>query len=194
VRAFHEIYDPGLAVRTLARVRARYPEARLEMVGPDKRDGSMERARAEAALLGVEAAVEFVGAVPKAQVPERVNRGDIFLNTTTIDNTPVSVMEAMACGACVVSTRVGGVPYLVRDGEEGLLTPVGNAEAMAAAVERLLEHPELAARISQAARSRAEGFDWAAVLPQWEELLTRCAQGETRTRVARMGHETHDLV
>jgi glycosyltransferase involved in cell wall biosynthesis len=168
VRAFHEIYDPSLAVRVLARVRRRYPGATLEMVGPDKHDGSFERTRA------IASAVEFTGAVPKALVPERIDRADIFLNTTTIDNTPVSVMEAMACGACVVSTRVGGVPHLVRDGEEGLLVPPRDAWAMADAVERLLEAPELAARLSLAARRKAEGFDWGAVLPQWRRLLAAC--------------------
>ena len=175
VRAFHEIYDPSLAIRTLAEVRARHPEATLEMVGPDKGDGSLERARAAAAELGVTAAVEFAGAVPKARIAERIGRGDIFLNTTTIDNTPVSVMEAMACGACVVSTRVGGIPHLVRDGAEGLLVEPRNARAMAEAVERLLAEPGLAARVSRAARGKAEGFDWAAVLPQWEELLRSVA-------------------
>jgi glycosyltransferase involved in cell wall biosynthesis len=171
VRAFHEIYDPSLAVRVLAGIRERHPEATLEMVGPDKHDGSFERARAVAQQLGVAAAVEFTGAVPKSRVPERINAGDIFLNTTTIDNTPVSVMEAMACGACVVSTDVGGIPHLVEDGEDGLLVPPRDARAMAAAVERLLSEDGLAAGISLAARAKTQAFDWSAVLPQWEEML-----------------------
>jgi glycosyltransferase involved in cell wall biosynthesis len=171
VRAFHEIYDPALAIRVLAEIRARHPEATLEMVGPDKHDGSFERTRAVAAELGVSAAVRFTGTVAKRRVPERIDDADIFLNTTTIDNTPVSVMEAMACGACVVSTRIGGVPHLVRDGEEGLLAPPRDPRAMAAAVERLLGEPGLAARLSMAARVKTQAFDWDVVLPQWEDLL-----------------------
>jgi glycosyltransferase involved in cell wall biosynthesis len=171
VRAFHEIYDPSLAVRVLAEVRARHPEATLEMVGPDKHDGSLERTRATAGQLGVADAVEFTGAVPKSRIPERIDAGDIFLNTTTIDNTPVSVIEAMACGACVVSTNVGGLPHLIADGADGLLVPPQDARAMAAAVERLLSESGLAEQVSLAARARTQAFDWDAVLPQWEEML-----------------------
>ncbi len=179
VRAFHEIYDPALAIRALALVRERW-DATLAMIGPDKRDGSLERARAAAAELGVGRFVEFAGRVPKTAVPERIDCGDIFLNTTTIDNTPVSVLEAMACGACIVSTRVGGIPYLLCDGEEGLLVEPGNARGMAAAIERILGDAALAARLSAAARAKAESFDWSAILPQWRELLGSLAGRPTQ--------------
>ncbi len=179
VRAFHEIYDPALAIRALALVRKHW-DATLEMIGPDKRDGSLERARAAAAELGVSRFVEFAGRVPKAAVPERIDRGDIFLNTTTIDNTPVSVLEAMACGACIVSTRVGGIPYLVRDGEEGLLVEPRDARGMAEAIERILGDAALAARLSGAARAKAESFDWSAILPQWREVLGSLAGRPTQ--------------
>lgn len=175
VRAFHHIYDPRLAVRVLAKIRRRHPDATLEMVGPDKHDGSFEHTRTLAEQLGVASAVFFTGAVPKCRVPERINAGDIFLNTTTIDNTPVSVMEAMACGACVVSTNVGGLPNLIAHGEDGLLVPPRDAEAMAAAVERLLSEPALAERISLAAREKTRAFDWGTVLPQWDEMLREVA-------------------
>jgi glycosyltransferase involved in cell wall biosynthesis len=172
VRAFHQIYDPTLAVCVLALVRRSHPDATLDMIGPDKRDRSLNGARAAAAELGVTSAVRFHGAAPKSDIPGWIDRGDIFLNTTTIDNMPVSVVEAMACGACVVSTRIGGVPHLVRDGAEGLLTEPRDAEGMAAAVERLLASPALAARLSRSARSKTEQFDWSLVLPQWQELLS----------------------
>jgi glycosyltransferase involved in cell wall biosynthesis len=175
VRAFHQIYDPSLAVRALALVRSRHPDATLDMIGPDKHDRSLDAARAAAGELGVGAAVRFHGAAPKAEIPSWIDRGDIFLNTTTIDNTPVSVVEAMACGACVVSTRIGGVPHLVRDGAEGLLTEPRDPEAMAAAVDRLVSTPALAARLSRSARSKTEQFDWSVVLPQWHELLEAVA-------------------
>jgi L-malate glycosyltransferase len=177
VRAFHQIYDPGMAVRALALLRRRYPDATLDMIGPDKRDRSLDGARSTAAELGVAGAVRFQGAAPKSEIPGWIDRGDIFLNTTTIDNTPVSVVEAMACGACVVSTRIGGVPHLVRDGADGLLIEPRNSEAMAAAVDRLLSTPALAASLSRAARSKTEKFDWSLVLPQWQDLLSSVAGG-----------------
>ena len=172
LRAFHETYNPSLAPRVLALLVRDDPAATLTMIGPDRGDGSLARARARAADLGVLDRVQFPARSPKSSVGEHLSRGDIFVNTTNVDNAPVSVLEAMACGLCVVSTRVGGIPDLVRDGEEGLLVPPDDAEAMVAAIRRVLREPELAARLSAGGRLRARSTDWNTVLPQWEELLT----------------------
>lgn len=175
LRAFHRMYNPALAVEVVARLAPEFPGVRLAMVGPDKGDGSLRQAREKAENLGVSRRVEFVGGVPKSDVAARLGGGDIFLNTTDIDNTPVSVLEAMAAGLCVVSTNVGGIPYLLRDGHDALLVPPGDAAAMAAAVRRVLTESGLGARLSSNARLKAEECDWSKVLPQWDELLTRVA-------------------
>jgi len=171
VRAFHEIYNPSLAVRVLASLAKEFDDASLVMVGRDKGDGSFQRARRLAAALGVAERVRFPGGVPKSGVPRWLDEGDIFLNTTNIDNTPVSVLEAMACGLPVVSTDVGGLPYLLESGRDALLVPPGDAEAMADAVRRVLTEPGLAERLSRGGRERAELFDWPVVMAQWEHLL-----------------------
>lgn len=171
LRAFHTIYNPPLAPAVLARVGALHPDARLTMVGADKGDGSFGATRAAAERLGVGQRVSFPGGVAKSEVPRRLQEGDIFISTTNIDNTPVSVLEAMACGLCVVSTSVGGIPYLLRDGVDSLLVPPDDADAMAAAVCRLLADPALAERISRAGRDAVEGFDWQPILARWQELF-----------------------
>lgn len=175
LRAFHRIYNPKLAVRVLAAIVADREDAHLTMVGPDK-DGSLEEVRAEAARLGVLDRVLFTGGVPKADVARWLSTGDIFLNTTTMDNAPVSVLEAMATGLPVVSTAVGGIPYLLDDGDNGLLVPTGDADAMARAVKRLLHEPGLAARLSRNARLKSESFGWNATLPRWETLLVELSR------------------
>jgi glycosyltransferase involved in cell wall biosynthesis len=111
--------------------------------------------------------------VPKADISVWMQRGDIFLNTTNTDNTPISVLEAMACGLCVVSTNVGGIPYLVRHEYDALLVPPDDADAMTAAVQRLLNDPALAARLSAQAQQSARQFDWSIILPQWERLFAQ---------------------
>jgi glycosyltransferase involved in cell wall biosynthesis len=171
LRAFHEIYNPALAVETFGELRQEIPSATLTMIGPDKGDGSFERTKAAAARLGWAGAVAFEGHVLKPRVPARLAEADIFLNTSRVDNLPVSVLEAMAAGLCIVSTRVGGIPDLLEHGREALLVPPGDAPAMAAAVRRILTEPGLAARLSRNARRKAAGFDWSAVLPRWEGLL-----------------------
>jgi len=178
LRAFHETYNPSLAPRVLALLARSHPEADLTMIGPDRRDGSLERAKAEARELGVEGRVRFVNQVPKAEVGEHLALADVFINTTNVDNAPVSVLEALACGLCVVSTDVGGIPDYVRDGEEALLVPPDDAEAMADAVRRVLSEPALAERLSTRGRARAERADWSVVLPQWEGLFAAASRRE----------------
>ncbi len=170
LRALHEIYNPVLAVRVLADLVRDHPEAELLMVGPAKDDSAL--AVQEVALeLGVADRLTLAGGVPKPDVPHWLDRGDIFLNTTNIDNSPVSVVEAMACGLCVVSTDVGGLPYLLRDGKSALLVPPDESPAMAAAVRRILGNPSLAAHLSQQARVQAEAFDWPVIYKQLTAFL-----------------------
>jgi L-malate glycosyltransferase len=171
LRAFHRIYNPVAAIQVLAALRERNWDARLVMIGPDKGDGSLQETRAAANELGVSRFVRFDGAVPKPEVGARISEGDIFLNTTGVDNSPVSVLEAMACGCCIVSTNVGGIPHLLRDTRNALLVDPGAPQAMAAAVERLLSAPALAAALSRDARKDSEAFDWDRVVPQWNVLL-----------------------
>ena len=96
---------------------------------------------------------------------------DIFINTTHVDNTPVSVLEAMALGLPVVSTAVGGIPDLLDDGEEALLVADDDEEAMTEAVIRLIQSPELAQSIARKARRKVEAFDWENVRELWRQLL-----------------------
>jgi glycosyltransferase involved in cell wall biosynthesis len=172
LRAFHEIYNPMMAVQVMALLKQEFPDIHLTMIGPDKGDGSFEKTRREAERLCVVENLTLMGGVRKEEVPERLAEGEIFLNTTRVDNTPVSLLEAMASGLSVVSTNVGGIPYLVRAEHEALLVPSDNAEAMAKAVRRIIIEPELSRRLSYNARLKAEQLDWSVILPQWEKLLT----------------------
>jgi glycosyltransferase involved in cell wall biosynthesis len=177
LRAFHRVYNPGLAPRVLALLGGGFATGQLTMVGPDKGDGSLQRTQQVAEELGVAGRITLPGGVPRAVVPACLDAGDIFLNTTNVDNTPMSVLEAMASGMCIVSTDVGGMPYLLDDGVDALLTPPDDPEAMASAVRRILTEAGLAGRLSRNARAKAERFAWPVVLPRWESLLAAVAAG-----------------
>jgi len=172
LRAFHHIYNPELAIRSLALLKDGFPDIHLWMVGPDKGDGSLQNTIRLAKTLQVAERVEFIPGVAKSDVPLWLNKGDIFLNTSNYDNTPVSVMEAMACGLCPISTNVGGIPYLLKENVDALLVPPNDPEAMANAIRRVLTEPDLAARLSAGARHRAQDLDWSVILPKWETLFT----------------------
>lgn len=178
LRAFHETYNPSLAVTVLALLAPDLPEVMLTMVGPDRGDGSLQRAMAAAARLGVAHRLRVIDGVPKEKVGEVLSDADVFVNTTNVDNTPVSVMEAMACGLCVVSTNVGGIPDLLDDGRDGILVPPADARALADGILRILRDPALATRLSGNGRRKAELFDWAVLLPTWERVLQAAAPND----------------
>jgi glycosyltransferase involved in cell wall biosynthesis len=176
LRAFHEIYNPSLAPKVLKLLIEKFPDAQLTMVGSDKKDGSWQRTIRIATELGVMDRICWQNGVKKKDVPSWLNRGDIFLNTTNVDNAPVSVIEAMACGLCVVSTNVGGLPYLLKDEHDALLVPAGDSARMAQSVELLLNDQNLTQKLSQNGRAKAELHDWSVVLPQWETLFRSLAK------------------
>jgi glycosyltransferase involved in cell wall biosynthesis len=171
LRKFARMYNPTMAAEVLHQISPEFPNAQLIMVGRDSGDGSLQETIAAARRLGVEGRLKTVPGVPKEKVSDWLNQGDIFLNTTDIDNTPVSLIEAMACGLCVVSTDVGGTGYLVDHERDGLLVPPRDAGAMSAAVRRLLTERGLAASLSANGRRKAETFDWPPIVGAWDELL-----------------------
>jgi glycosyltransferase involved in cell wall biosynthesis len=177
LRAFHVIYNAPLAIHTLALLVSDYPSCRLLMGGDDKGDGSFQKVRQLIDEISISDKVEIFGKIPHADVPTWLQRGDIFINTTNVDNTPVSVLEAMACGLCIISTNVGGIPYLLNNEQDALLVSPNDPESMASAVRRILTDPGLAERLSTNARRKAEQLDWSVILLQWENLFREIIEG-----------------
>lgn len=169
MRAFHEVYNPHLAVKALVHVRSRHPGAQLTMAGPDK--GVESEVRRLAHELGVGDAVSFPGFLDATAKREALATHDVFVNTNRVDNMPVTFLEAGASGVPIVATRVGGIPFLVEDGRSALLVPDGDDAALAAAIDRLLEDPDLAKRLSKGGRAVAEQSDTTAVMDRWEAAL-----------------------
>jgi glycosyltransferase involved in cell wall biosynthesis len=168
VRSFAKLYNPMLAVQVLEQLLKTYPKAKLSMVGPFKDDSIEEcKAYAEAHRLPV----TFTGGMKKEDWLDYAKDFDVFINTTNVDNTPVSVMEAMALGLPVVSTNVGGIPFLLDDGIDALLVKPNRIEDFTKAVLQLLEHPDLAAQLSKAGRKKVEHFDWEVVKEKWESVI-----------------------
>lgn len=172
LRAFHAIYNPILAVYVVRLLNERYPNISLSMIGPDKGDGSYSETIRLVNAFGLQDTIFFRGKIERNDVPKWLNKGDVFLNTSNVDNSPVSVVEAMACGLCVVSTNVGGMPYLLTDKSNALLVPPNDPTAMADAIVSIFDSQSLTRDISLNARQRAEQFDWKHILPRWDAVLT----------------------
>lgn len=168
VRSFAEIYNPMMALKVLEKLLQQFPAAQLCMVGPDK-DGSLYQCQGYAQERELE--VRFTGKLKREEWIELANEYDIFINTSHFDNMPVSVIEAMALGLPVVSTQVGGMPYLIQSGREGILVPDDDAQAMVEAITGLLGNPAKAREMSAEARKMVEQLDWEVVKQQWRSLL-----------------------
>lgn len=170
VRAFDKIYNPAMAVKVLALLKTSHKNASLCMVGPDK-DGSLNEIKKLAIQLEVADSVIFTGVLPKEKWHELSKNYDIFINTTNIDNMPVSVLEAMALGLPIVSTDVGGLPYLIENNVDGLLISVNEEKKMTEAIVTLLGNQKKAEELSKNACEKAEKFDWSVIRLNWDKLL-----------------------
>jgi glycosyltransferase involved in cell wall biosynthesis len=159
-------YRVDVTLDAFARLRRRWPEARLKIAGYGRERARLQQ-RAEAA--GLEG-VEFLGRVEPDVMPALYEEADIFVNASVVDNQPVSILEAFAAGLPVVTTPTGDIPALVRDGETGTLVPPDDPEALAAAIAALLESPQQAARMARIARRAVQRFTWGEVCAAWTDL------------------------
>lgn len=171
-RGFEPHYHIQDVLKAFVYLKARCPAAILSLVGTGPQEAEL---RALALRLGLRD-VTFVGAVPHDQIPAWYDCHDIFVNASSIDNMPVSILEAFAAGLPVVSTNAGGIPFIVEDQKTGLLSSVGNAAQLSANIIRLLDDPDLASSLAARARLECAKYSWSTVEQQWlrvyRELLT----------------------
>lgn len=168
VRSFSSEYHPELALEIVEDLMKQGKPVSLTMVGPEK-DGTLEKCKKIA--LEKNLPVTFTGVLPKEDWISLSRDFDFFINTTRKDNMPVSVIEAMALGLPVISTDVGGLPFLIETGKTGMLVPEGNASAFVNEISRLVENREEAMSIANHARKKVEAFDWQKVKDLWHALL-----------------------
>ena len=168
VRRLQDIYNPMMALHVLNELKAKGLRAELCMVGADH-DGSLDTLISFAQQHALD--VDFIGHQSQEEWVTLSKNYDIFLNTSTIDNTPLSVIEAMALGLGVVSTNVGGMPYLIDHEVDGLLVESKNVEAMTREVLRLVKDPQLFQELTFKARQKVETFDTNIVKQQWGEFF-----------------------
>jgi len=164
VSNFREVKRVKDVIRVFARIRRAMP-ATLAMVGdgPERPD-----AEAEAKELGVAEDVKFLGRLDS--VATLLQGCELFLLPSTTESFGLAALEAMACGAVVVATRVGGIPEVVDDGVDGILEPVGSVEAMGRRAVDLLRDGDALARMRSAAIARAGEFSADRIVPMYEAL------------------------
>lgn len=168
VRRFQKRYNPLMALKVLQILQQSYPNASLCMVGPEK-DGTMASSKKFAKKYDLD--VRFTGKLKKKHWAALSANYDFFINTTSVDNTPISVIEAMSLGLAIVSTDVGGMPALIRNRHDGILVPEEDVKAMAEEIIRIMENPEKGEKICLNAKAKADQFDWDLVKEKWNRVL-----------------------
>jgi len=168
VRSLSEIYNPEMALEVLLQLKNEFPNAKLCMVGPDK-DKIIPRLRRVAKKHKLN--VVFTGKLSKSKWVNLSEGYDIFLNTTHFDNTPISVIEAMALGLAIVSTNVGGIPYLLKNRDTALLVDDNDVNGMVKSIKELIEDKELRDKLVINALNLVQEFDWGLVKSKWSQIL-----------------------
>ena len=163
-RNLEEIYDNETALRAFAIVQQQFPLARLTIAG----SGPLkEQLIAVAKELNIADSVRFPGRLDRQAMAQLYQSADIMLNASTIDNMPNSILEAQASGVLVVSSNVGGIPYMVSDGRNALLVEPRQPNKMAEAVIEVLEDSALRDSLSRCGRDNVTLFSPEEVIPQW---------------------------
>ena len=165
-RGLEPLYNVGCVIRAFGIIQQHYPEASLTVAHDGPCRGELEQLARDLQLQQV----VFVGKVPQDEIAGLYDHADIYLMSPNIDNMPLSLLESFAAGLPVVATNVGGVPYIVTDGETGLLVECGDHEAMAVQAMALLRDPQLAERLVENARLQCRNYSWDLIRAQWLEL------------------------
>jgi glycosyltransferase involved in cell wall biosynthesis len=174
-RALEPLYNVACALRAFAILQSRHPHSHLTILGEGSQSRSLQRLACQLGLRHV----RFLGRVERAEMAGLYDRHDILLNTSSIDNMPVSLLEGFAAGLPIVSTRAGGIPHVIRDGHSGYLVDVNDHEAAARALLRLTEHSDEVARLSRIGRQESEKYRWPCVSEQWCRLYREVWRAES---------------
>jgi glycosyltransferase involved in cell wall biosynthesis len=168
------IYDNATALRAFSIVIKHFPSAQLTITGSGPERQTLENLVVE---LGLQDAVTFTGRVDNNDMAALYQSSDIMVNPSLADNMPISVLEALASGVPVVSTNVGGVPFLVVHDNTALLVPVQDPTAMADAILALLNNPIKARQIRSAGLNAVKNYSWPEVrsrlLAVYENVLRK---------------------
>jgi len=156
-------YGVDRVLRAFAIIQAKVPEASLKVVGDGNQRGSLEALASDLGLQNI----TFTGQVDPNSIADVYDAADIYLNGSEIDNQPLSLLEAFACGLPIVTTDAGGISFMVTDGKTGMVVPRGDYQQMADRALRLLNDSALTKTIVEQGRQECRKYAWESVRDQW---------------------------
>lgn len=163
-RNLEKIYDNAMAINAFNEVLKQYPNATLTIAGTGPEKNNLDELVSQ---LGLVERVTFTGRVDRKKMPALYQSADVMLNPSQVDNMPNSILEALASSVPVVSTNVGGIPYMVEHEKNVLLVNSQDYQAMAKEVCRILSDQQLRDKLIEAGLQLVENCSWPAVREQW---------------------------
>lgn len=164
-----------ILIETCRRLRAEGRQLRLVLVGTGPEAAAL---KAQVAAAGLMKHVIFTGALNETEVRSWYERADVFALASFAEGIPVVLMEAMASGIPCVTTRITGIPELIRDGIDGLLVAPSDAGELAAALASLMDDPELRTDLAHNGRARvAEKYNLTRNIDRLGEVFSKRLQG-----------------
>lgn len=169
MRTLEDIYNPEMAVRVGGLLARKYPGFKMVMAGYDR--GQLPMLKQLAAQLNISDRIEFPGYISQQQKDKFADMYDIYICTNRIDNAPVSFIEMMAMGLPIVSVKVGGIPYLLQEGYNGLMVELDDDEAMANAIGSIVNDPSKGRELAKNGLNFSKQFDAEPVLEKWRAVF-----------------------
>ena len=167
------IYDNATAIRAFYELRKQFPKAQLVIAGAGPEQQNLVELVTE---LGLTEVVTFTGRVEGKDMPALYTTAHIMINPSTVDNMPVSIIEALASHVPVVSTNVGGIPYFVEHEKSAMLVPAKDVKAMAEAIIRVLKEENLREQLIKNGQTLVQQFSWAQVGHRWSEIYQQASR------------------
>ena len=159
IRSHEKIYNIPCILRAFKILQEKVPDAKLTLVGDGSLHAYLKQLVSEMRLNNV----AFTGRVDNSFIYDYLNQADIMVSSPTVDNMPVSLLEAMNAGLLVISSNVGGVPYIVRDSENGLLFKTDDEVALAQKMLWALDNQKDALTIVDAAHKDVMNYNWMSI-------------------------------
>ena len=177
-RALEPLYNIACAIRAYELVKEKYPRAEMTILGYGSEERDLKAFVRERRLAGV----TFAGRVERDEIGAYYDSHDLFLNSSSIDNMPVSILEAFAAGLPIVTTDAGGIPFIIEDRVNGHMVPINNHVALAERIIELIERPEEVRRLSEIGAREIKKYRWPALAGRWRDMYAATIRAHNTPR------------
>lgn len=165
-RNLEEIYGVHYILEAIALLHKEYDNFILKIAGSGP---CLSVLQTQCHHLGLSKKVEFCGRLEREQIQFLYESADVMINASTVDNMPNALLEALSYGVPIISTRVGGIPFMVEHMQTAILVEPKNPQAIKSALIQVIQDPKLSKRLSVNGLESAKQYTWAQIGPQWKK-------------------------